>query len=451
MEAWARSAARRLRGPIEVLDALRDAPPPPRCDVRRQGRLESELSGWLAVARARAPMRVTVVIPDDTRPLCPSLLVPPVLGCIAEAAQRRQERVRAHVLVATGLHRPPKDGFLNQLKRAVEAFRADTRVEVGWSWHDARETQRAGFPLNPRVLARDDHGGTDAVITVGLVEPHQYAGFSGGSKALSVGCGSTSTIAALHSLRLLREPGTTIGQLRGNPFRDALDAVAATHAAPCFGVSLVPDPSGRGFAGVFAGPGPQMYHEAVALAQRLLLVGVGRAYDFAVVRAPDPKAGSFYQASRALTYLALHPQPCVREGGTLVLDAPCHEGFGLGDGERAFREALSKGRARLLAELHGAQDAPQEPGGGAQRAYVLAKVLERFRCVLVGAPPLPEAQSLGLQQSSALEDIHLEGAGLLVDDPFVRMPFLGTEVQSVERLPLASPDRALGGAASPPA
>ena len=69
---------------------------------------------------------------------------------------------------------------------------------------------------------------------------------------------------------------------------------------------------------------------------------------------------------------------------------------------------------------------------------------------LFGAPALPEAQALGLQQSSALEDLHLEGAGLLVDDPFVRMPFLGSEVQSVERLPLAPPDRPPRGPAGPP-
>jgi hypothetical protein len=437
-----------LRGPITSLHRLRPSAPRGRCELHRRHQMEAELTGWLATAKAhQGPLRVTLVLPDDTRPLCPSQIVPPALECMLEAAQRRGGPIRAHVLIGSGLHKPPGDAFLQRLKRSAEMFRGQPLLEVAWSWHDARETERAGFPLNPRVMARArDGGGVDCVIAVGLVEPHQYAGFSGGLKGVSVGCGATSTIAALHSLELLRHPLTTIGQVKDNPFRRALNAVAAAHAAPTFLVNLVPDPAGPGFAGLFVGNSARAYDQAVALARRSLLVPLRKTFDFAILHVPPSKEGSFYQASRALTYLALHPSPVVRAGGALVLVASCPEGFGEGAGERLFRETLARGRARLLAEL-GGEDPPEGPlGGGAQRAYVLARALERFRCVLVGSPALPEAQAAGLAQVERLEQVEVAGAGLIVDDPFVMMPYQDTEATSFDRL-IAIPAGAPGGAA----
>jgi hypothetical protein len=360
-----------------------------------------------------------------------------------EAAQRRGEQIRVHVLVGSGLHRPPSEAYLKALQSSVAIFKRQPMLEVTWSWHDARETERAGFSLNPRVMARaSDGSGVDCNITVGLVEPHQYAGFSGGLKGLSVGCGSTSTIASLHSLELLRQPGTTIGQVRDNPFRRTLHAIAAAHAAPTFQVNLVPNPSGTSYAGVFVGSSQRCWDNAVKLARRLLLVPVGQSFDFALIRVPEAKSASFYQASRALTYLALHPSPAIREGGTLVLQAPCQEGFGAGLGEETFRRVLGRGRELLLRELAG-QSTPGQPlGGGAQRAYVLARAMSRFRCILVGAPALPEAQAAGLIQVDRLDQIEVAGDGLIVDDPFVMMPYQDTEATALDRLvaiPAVSP------------
>lgn len=433
-----------LRGSVRSLHRLEAKPNSRPCELHRRSQMEAELTGWLAIAAAyRGPLRVTLIIPDDTRPLDPTQIVPPALGCVLEAAQRRGEPIRAHVLVGSGLHKPPGEGFLQALKSSVAIFQRQPLLEVSWSWHDARETERAGFPLNPRVLARaSDGSGVDCNITVGLVEPHQYAGFSGGLKGLTIGCGSTSTIAALHSLELLRQPGTTIGQVRDNPFRRTLHAIAAAHAAPTFQVNLVPNPSGSSYAGVFVGSSQRCWDNAVQLARRLLLVPVDKTFDFALIRVPHAKSASFYQASRALTYLALHPSPAIREGGTLLLQAPCQEGFGQGQGEQRFREVLGRGSEALLRELAG-QEAPREPlGGGAQRAYVLARAMSRFRCILVGAPALPEAQAAGLTQVDRLEEIELAGDGLIVDDPFVMTPYQDTEATSLDRLvaiPAGSP------------
>ncbi len=411
-------------GPIGSLDEVRRPPATPTCDPTRQSALASELSGWIATARAfQHNLHVTLVIPDDTRPLPPDLALPPVLDAILDGALRRSAPVQVTVLVATGLHAPPADAFTQRLEACLRPFRAIPQLHLAWTLHDARTTEAQRFPLNPLVIPRAEGGRADCVVTVGLVEPHQYAGFSGGLKSLSIGCGATSTIASIHSLDILRKEGVSIGQLQGNPFRQTVDAVAASYAAPTFAVSLVPNPSGQGIVGLFAGATNAPFLDAVRLARRLLLVPVTQRYDFALISVPEAKSANFYQASRALTYIALHPSPAVRDGGTLIIQAACQDGFGAGLGEQTFRQTLQRGRQQLLDELAGTSRVDAPPSGGAQRAYMLARALSRYRCILVGGPTLDEAQQAGVEQVPTLDRVQLTGDGLIVDDPFVALPF----------------------------
>jgi hypothetical protein len=394
------------------------------CDPRRQHQLASELTGWLATTPAADPIAVTVVIPDETRPLRPGFILPPILGAIAEAGARRGTTINATILVATGLHRSPKADWLKELDLTLAPFRQDPAVRLERRVHSTSVPDAKKLPLHPLVMPRHLGGTADRVVTVGLVEPHQYAGFSGGSKALTIGCGSSLTINSLHCLNMLRADGVTIGCVSENPFRTEVDRLAGIFAAPTFTVALVPDPTSPGeMAGVFAGASDRPFNAAVKMAREILLAPVERQFDFALISVPATKSKSFYQASRALTYLALHQSPCVRRGGTLVLQARCIEGYGSGKGEQAFKQALSKGTRQLLEELVDPDKLEEDPPGGAQRAYVLAMAAAKYRCVLVGAEPLPEAQGSGLTQVADLSEVKLVGAGLVVNNPFVLMPY----------------------------
>ncbi|MEL6182084.1 MAG: lactate racemase domain-containing protein, partial [Myxococcota bacterium] len=372
------------------------------------------LHTWLARLTPTHPAQLTVVIPDDTRPLHPDQVLPPLLAQLA--VHPRPPAV--HVLVALGLHGPPRADFVRRLEQALAPHR-DT-LSPTWSFHDAKATEAAGLPLHPAVLSRAQGGSTDGNIVVGLVEPHQYAGFSGGYKGISIGCGATSTIAHLHSLEMLRRDGVAIGNIDGNPFREALHAIGQSQAAPTWTIALVPDPLGVDrFAGLYQGEPLGTFAQAAAAARERLMIPTARQFDFVLVGVPEAKAANFYQASRALTYLALHPSPCIRPGGTLIIEASCPDGYGHAPGEQAFRRALGRGSDTLLRELVGEAQPPSPPGGGAQRAYVLARALHRFRCVLIGGPELPEAQNAGLVQTASAAQLTLQGQGLAVADPFV--------------------------------
>ena len=170
-------------------------------------------------------------------------------------------------------------------------------------------------------------------IAVGVVELHQYAGVSGGHKAVAVGCGGRKTIAALHHRDQVVRPGVEIGRLHGNPFRDAVDRLG--EAAGCQ-LALVYVPAVERW--LFGRPKAVVTE---ALRQMQPWTWVSERADGAILDVPSSKATSFYQASRAASYLALSPQPPLKDNALLVIRARCAEGLGA---EQGFRDALARCR-----------------------------------------------------------------------------------------------------------
>ena len=87
-----------------------------------------------------------------------------------------------------------------------------------------------GIPLTVNRLA----AAADLLLATGVVEPHQYAGFSGGSKTVAVGVAGEPTIAYTHGPAMLDQAGVRLGNLHDNPFQAAVrEAVAGPDYALC--------------------------------------------------------------------------------------------------------------------------------------------------------------------------------------------------------------------------
>jgi hypothetical protein len=190
--------------------------------------------------------RVAIAVPDLTRPVDYELLLVPLLAALDGVASE------VTVVVALGLHRALTDAEISPLVEVAARFRAqvvqhDARaenlVEISADI-SAGDDQRAGWPVLPARFARPI-AEADRVICVGVVEPHQYAGFSGGAKTVAIGCGSEETISAMHGLEFLRDPHTGLGRVDDNPFQQALwDLVRPL--GPMWGMMVVPGGSEAG-------------------------------------------------------------------------------------------------------------------------------------------------------------------------------------------------------------
>lgn len=299
---------------------------------------------------------------------------------------------RMRVVVGLGLHRRMREEELGALA-SFDLCQSDPDDALPYG-------EVEGVPGRfTRAVAEADH-----VLSIGLAELHQYAGLSGGHKGAVVGCGGRETIAALHARARVVAPGVRIGALEGNPFREAIDTLGEQLG---LGLALNRLPSGAWLCG----PPRALLVEAHRRLQPW--VPEAREYDGAVLRVPPAKASSFYQASRAATYLGLSPAPPLREGALLVLDAACPEGLGSEAGFVAALQACPPPWTDLL-------EGPEPRGAGAQRAVILALLARRYRLAVRGCADPEPLRAVGIDASEAPAP---SGPGWLeVPEPFTRLP-----------------------------
>lgn len=354
--------------------------------VRRA--IASPLAGPPLRSLARGARRVAIAVPDASRTVPLDTVLPAVLAELEAAGVPSRSST---VVVGCGMHRDPGPEELAALLGG-SARRVRTVAAQG------RETPMADLGRTPAgcpVHIARPVADADLVVAVGLVEPHLYAGYSGGVKAVAVGCAGEATIAWTHSPSFISRPGVELLRLAGNPFQDCLREIAA-HSALRFAVNVVADHEGRLVEVAAGDPVAVQEHLAGRHSPTWYRETVG-TYDLVVAGVPAPKDASLYQATRAATYIALTTRPVVRDGGLIVLCAGLAEGAGDGPGEVNFAALLRRHEPREL--LRRGLTEPLGPGG--QRAYVVARVLDRFRLgVLGGRPPA----GLGMEHIANLEE-----------------------------------------------
>lgn len=324
---------------------------------------------------ARPGDQVCIVFTDITRASPDYLLVPPVLAELEAAGVHDQDIT---LLCGIGLHRPSTlEEKVAKLGQAIvdryrvidsEPMNPDALIDLG--------TTETGIPLSVNRVAYE----ADLLIATGIVEPHQYAGYSGGRKTLAVGAAGEAMIAFTHGPHMIDHPGTRLGRIEGNPFHEAVTE-AARRAGLRFIVNVVQDDQKR-VVYVRAGEPTAAFEELVAFAKRIYEVPVPRQYDVAVAGVGFPKDTNLYQASRAPSYLFFAPTPVVRSGGYFIVPAPCGEGAGDGVGEQRFLKAMQDA-PNVQFILDDARQRGYPPGQ--QRAFVMAKVLEENEVIVVGA------------------------------------------------------------------
>ncbi|MEC7984163.1 MAG: lactate racemase domain-containing protein [Myxococcota bacterium] len=340
--------------------------------------IEAALGDWCFAGK------ILITIPDATRPLDP---IPPL-----DALRARCPNI-TETVIGLGLHRAMTPSELSTL-RGFPIQQHDPDHVISTAVVDGIP----GFVYKGVAKA-------EACLSVGIAELHQYAGLSGGHKGIAVGCGGRTTILALHHRDRIVQEGVRIGQIDGNPFRAAIDGLGA--AAGCrWCLNYVPLLD-KWFFG-----------EPAAVLQEISRVikpwfFVPKMFSGALLRVPPEKGVSFYQASRAASYLALSPSPPVQRGGVLVLEAPMPEGLG---SESGFVQALSAVPPPWSSFLTGVPPT----GPGSQRAVILALLMQNYTLWLTGVKHPQIFHNIGLRATSDI--VPPSKDWLVVEKPFSYLP-----------------------------
>jgi nickel-dependent lactate racemase len=323
----------------------------------------------------RARDRVCIVFTDITRASPDHLLVPALLSELAEAGIADDDIT---LLCGIGMHRPStQQERVAKLGADVvgryriidnEPQNPDALVGLG--------VTDGGVPVSAHRAAVE----ADLLVATGIVEPHQYAGYSGGPKTAAVGAAGEGLIAHTHGPAFIDDPRTRLGRVDGNPFQEAITE-AAHRAGLRFIINVVLDEQKR-MVGVAAGAPVAAHRRLVDLARSIYEVPIPHQYDVVIGGVGYPKDANLYQASRAASYLFFAPTPVVKPGGLIIIPARCEEGAGEGVGEQRYLAAM-RDAPDVKAVLCDARANGYPPGQ--QRAFVMAKVLEQVRVVIVGA------------------------------------------------------------------
>ena len=306
---------------------------------------------------ASGATRIAVVFPDLTRPMPNRTVLPPLL---AELARGGVPDDRITLLCATGTHRQATAAEMEELV-GPEIVARYTIVD-----HDGTSEDHLGVGTvdGTSVLLQREYVEADLRIITGFVEPHFFAGFSGGPKAVCPGLAANSTILEAHHPRRIADVRATFVTRAGNPVHDFVRAAVAL-APPHLSVDVSINRA-RQVTSVFAGPLAVAHNAACAHVQSTAVRVVSAPFDLVVsTNGGYPLDRNLYQAVKGMAAA----ERIVRPGGCIVMAAACEDGVPAGG---AFARLLAD--ARTPADLIGASGAPELDRWQAQ---VLGRVLAR--------------------------------------------------------------------------
>ena len=279
---------------------------------------------------ARGRKNACIVISDITRPVPNKIILPPILDTLESSGIARRDIV---ILIATGMHRP---NLGEELESMVGAGIMDNyRIENHYCQKDEdlrkiAEIDGADIELNKFYLD------ADLKILTGLIEPHMYAGYSGGRKSLLPGISSFKTMTFMHSFRMIEHPNVTNCKLDGNPFHAAGEKVAEL-AGVDFIVNVVINKQ-RELVGVFAGHHSTAHQAGCEMVSNMSVQKLTEPVDLVVTSAGGyPLDATFYQVSKGL----IAASDCLREGGAIIIACECREGLG----SKEYCELVREGRS----------------------------------------------------------------------------------------------------------
>lgn len=246
---------------------------------------------------------VAVAVPDHTR----SVPLQRVLGLLSPLL-----RERYRMIFATGSH----SMGVGDAQRMLGEWGSKLKFEIHDSLGQHVYVGTTSRGLSVEVDAR--FASADFKVTAGVVAPHPWAGFSGGSKVILPGLSSLRTIVEHH---LKWYSAGKPGVIEGNPFREEIEE-AGKLAGVDWALNMVLDEEGK-VAHAKGGEPSESFRKCMEVARSMYVRPVEGLYDSALVFT-DPLDLDLYQATKALE----HAAPVVDEGGSLVLVASCPRGYG---------------------------------------------------------------------------------------------------------------------------
>lgn len=337
---------------------------------------------------AKGKKKVVVLCSDHTRPVPSKLILPPML----EAIRRGNPQAEITLLIATGCHR----GTTRQ--ELVNKLGAEMAEKEHILIHDcAAEEDMVDLGILPsggRLRINKAAVEADLLVAEGFIEPHFFAGFSGGRKSVLPGIAARETVYANHCSQFIDDPHARAGILEGNPIhRDMV--WAARKAGLAYIVNVVLGGKGQ-VIGAFAGDFDEAHRAGTEFLASLCQKEAPEADIVVTSNNGYPLDQNIYQAVKGMSTAEV----ACRKGGVIVIAARCEDGNG---GEVFWRTFQEEKDPKVIMDTILAT--PQDKTQADQwQSQVFARVLMKCHVVLVSQAPDEMVRDLHMTPAHSLEE-----------------------------------------------
>lgn len=320
---------------------------------------------------ARGRKKVTVIVSDHTRPVPSRILLPPMLREIRAGSPEAE----ITLLVATGCHRGSTPEEL--AAKLGPGLAARERILVHDCDDEGAMARLGTLPSGGELVLNRAAVETDLLVAEGFIEPHFFAGYSGGRKSVLPGVAARKTVLYNHNSRFIADGNARTGILAGNPIHaDMLYAARAAKLA--FILNVVLNAEKRP---VYAVAGDPEQAHAAGCAFLSARCGVRRTEADIVVTSNGgyPLDQNIYQAVKGMTAA----EAAVRQDGVIIMLAQAGDGPGGETFYRTFRDEPDCGRLtrRFL------DTPPEETVPDQWESQIFARILRRAAVIFVSDAP----------------------------------------------------------------
>lgn len=332
---------------------------------------------------------IVIVIEDHTRPLSSE----PILKALCRIFKELNiEDDEIKILVATGLHRASN---LDELKRMV-GDEIINRFDI--IFHNANDMNNLEYvgktSFGNQVYLNSNYVNAGFKIITGYVEPHFFAGFSGGRKSIVPGIAGKDTVLFNHSAKHIDSPAR-FGELENNLIhKDASEAAKLPKAKPDFCINVTMN-SNHGITKVASGNIIAVHNYLVESQRKSCFTCIDRRYDIVLAgNGGYPLDLNLYQAVKSMAIGEL----AAKENGIIIAVNECMDGVG----QDSFAELINSGKRPETIYKEAIEGIIKIPD--IWEIQVLARILMHFKVYVVSSMKPKELGNVGLRYAPTVEE-----------------------------------------------
>lgn len=316
---------------------------------------------------AAGKQNAVIIASDHTRPVPSKILMPALLKRLRAGSPN----IDITILIATGCHRETSRAEL--VEKFGEQIVDNEKIVVHDSSDKASLVYVGTLPSGGELVLNKMVMEAELLISEGFIEPHFFAGFSGGRKSVLPGVAARETVLANHCSEFIQSPFARTGNLDNNPIHKDM-VFAAGKANLAFILNVVINGE-KHIVKAFAGHREKAHEAGCAFLKNACKVSVPAADIVITSNGGYPLDQNIYQSVKGMTV----GEAVCREGGIIILAASCSDGHG----GNAFYKVLSECES-AQALLDSIANIPRDKTTPDQWQYqILARILAKYKVIIV--------------------------------------------------------------------